>query len=504
MPDSETFVRGGLTWRTLKQVFPVAASVRREHWDLLAGIGVAEAQRNDDEQFYEALLHKFRRDAEFIVDLDRRFLGSKKKKDREKAFTFRTGRWLFQKIPDLFDYDDILDAPTGLFGEATAERALRDIVAEMRRVEKEAKARLAPLVEDRWKAAAAELRSLLEETDSPTPEAVERIGDAAEALLEAGKEVRKQAAELEQRRADIRILLEALPGLNRAGEVLGRLDALDAAQLEELAEIAREARAPVDALAGAEACLAAKEKEFERLRSDGAAWAAIAKQAEALAALEAEKNRQLAAVETALARMAAASAPVEAEAPAALPGPETRRRPKARAAGRAGEAEAPCRPTGGAAADEAPEPAQPADPPLPTSWEAFADWCEEHLGEGLALSPRARGSIKKARYEDVGLAAQCLAWLAGSYRRARLEGSGSGLQGPVPAGTGVRNDRCGGDSFEFDWQGKRLRADWHIKSGGNTRDPARCLRIYYCWHEDGGGGQVVVADMPAHVRSRAT
>ncbi len=504
MPDSETIVQGGLTWKILKQVFPVAASLRREHWDLLAGTGIAEAQRNDDELFYQALLHKFRRDGEFTAGLDRRFLGSKKKKDREKAFTYRASRWLVQKIPELFSYDDILDAPVDLFGDATAERDLRDIIAAMRRVEREAKARQAPLAEERWKSAGAELRSLLDELDRPTPDAVERIEAAAEALLEAGSEVRKQAAELERSRVDIRILLEALSDLGRAAEVLERLDTLEAAQLAALAEIAQEAHTPVDALAEAEIGLAAKEKEFERQRADGAPWSAIAREAEALAELEAERNRQLASVETLLARMAAASAAVEAGEPPERPGPEAGKRRKARAAGRTGEKRDAPPAAGSAMEEDTGAPAGTADPPLPASWGEFAHWCETQLDGRLALSPRAFGSIKKARYEDVGLAAQCLAWLAGDYRQARLEGTGNSLQGPVPAGSGVRNDRSGGDSFEFDWQGKRLRADWHIKSGGNTRDPARCLRIYYCWHEDGDGGHIVVGDMPGHVRSRVT
>ena len=88
MPDSGNIVQGGLTWKILKQVFPVAPSLRRDHWDLLDRIGIAYAQRNDDELFYEALLHKFRRgrlNSCHRVSMQR-FLGSKKKKDREKVF----------------------------------------------------------------------------------------------------------------------------------------------------------------------------------------------------------------------------------------------------------------------------------------------------------------------------------------------------------------------------------------------------------------------------------
>ncbi len=502
MVDTAAVAPKGLTWKILKQVFPVAPSLRREHWDLLSRTGVEESQRNDDEIFFGALLHKFRRDGEFMVDLDRRFLGSKKKKDKEKALTCRAKRWLFQQFPDLQDYDDILAAPPGLFGEDTAERNLRDMIAEMRRVEKQAKARLGPLVEERWKSAGEELRNLLGELGRPTPEAVERIEAAVQALLEAGREVRKLAAELERRREDIRALLGPFAGRDRAAKILERLDSLEAGQLAELAEIVLDASEHIDALAEAETGLAAKEEEFEKLRSGGAPWAAIARQAEALAQLEAEKGRRHAAIETVLARMAAA---VEAEEPAVEPSatafPEVRRHRTAEAAGSATKTQDRRRPD-----DEAAKPADsPAlHPPLPSSWEKFTDWCAEHLAEQLMLSSRARNSIKKAQYEDVGVAAKCLLWLADEYRHSRLEGSGNGLQGPVPAGSEVRNDRCGGDSFEFDWQGKRLRADWHIKSGGNTRDPARCLRIYYCWHENGDGGQVVVGDMPAHVRSRVT
>lgn len=71
----------GLTWATLKKVFPIAASVRREHWDLLSRLGIEEAQRNDDEIFYEALLHRCREDGKIMFDLDNRFLRSRKKKE---------------------------------------------------------------------------------------------------------------------------------------------------------------------------------------------------------------------------------------------------------------------------------------------------------------------------------------------------------------------------------------------------------------------------------------
>jgi hypothetical protein len=67
---------------------------------------------------------------------------------------------------------------------------------------------------------------------------------------------------------------------------------------------------------------------------------------------------------------------------------------------------------------------------------------------------------------------------------------------------GIRNSPSGADEFGVWWQGQQHTADWHIKNGGNTRDPRRCLRIYYFW--DATTQQVVIADMPAQRTTGAT
>lgn len=138
--------------------------------------------------------------------------------------------------------------------------------------------------------------------------------------------------------------------------------------------------------------------------------------------------------------------------------------------------------------------------PLPTSWEEFSDWCEQNLVGRVLLSPRARKEIKAPFFRDVSTAARCLLWLANAYRERRIAGGDGDLR--VRLESGIQNDQCGADSFEFNWQGKRTDVEWHIKSGGNTRDPSRCLRIYYFWDE--ASQQVVVASMPAHIRTGAT
>ena len=139
--------------------------------------------------------------------------------------------------------------------------------------------------------------------------------------------------------------------------------------------------------------------------------------------------------------------------------------------------------------------------PLPSSWPEFSDWCDGHFAGRVALAPPARRSIKSSTFGNLELAARCLIWLATTYRDGRLKG-GEGDFLDAILESGVRNSPCGSDEFDLDWQGRRYTADWHIKSGGNTRDPQRCLRIYYFWEPE--TQQVVIADMPGHRRSSAT
>ncbi len=80
--------------------------------------------------------------------------------------------------------------------------------------------------------------------------------------------------------------------------------------------------------------------------------------------------------------------------------------------------------------------------------------------------------------------------------------NGGGSIANTPIEQGIENAPCGNDTFKFDFRGRRLEADWHIKNGGNTRDPRRCLRIYYAWDER--TQEIVIADMPAHRRTGAT
>jgi hypothetical protein len=140
------------------------------------------------------------------------------------------------------------------------------------------------------------------------------------------------------------------------------------------------------------------------------------------------------------------------------------------------------------------------DEQLPTTWAEFADWCDRVLSGRVALEAPARREVRSAQFEDPPAAARCLLWLAGEYRDSRINGGSGDLRKAVD--DGVHNDRCGADSFDYTGSDGRVTVEWHLKNGGNTRDPHRCLRIYYYW--DDASQMVMVVSMPAHRRSGAT
>jgi hypothetical protein len=96
--------------------------------------------------------------------------------------------------------------------------------------------------------------------------------------------------------------------------------------------------------------------------------------------------------------------------------------------------------------------------------------------------------------------ARSITWLATDHHLRRLNGGGSTRDEMIEAG--VFNAPCGGDTYHTMWQGRRYEVDQHIKSGGNTHDPTRCLRIYYFWEPD--LQQTVIDHLPAHRHTSAS
>ncbi len=151
---------------------------------------------------------------------------------------------------------------------------------------------------------------------------------------------------------------------------------------------------------------------------------------------------------------------------------------------------------------------EPAVPPL-TAYADLPDWTERHFPGRVVLCGRALRSLKNARFGDVALVGRAVALLGTAYHRMK---TGGGMELREAFEDGLRElklqetpsispDRQGKarDGFEVEWEGKRLMLDRHLKNNSGTRDPRRCLRIYFAWDED--TARVVIGHLPGHMRT---
>ena len=143
---------------------------------------------------------------------------------------------------------------------------------------------------------------------------------------------------------------------------------------------------------------------------------------------------------------------------------------------------------------------------------AYADlpgWAERHFPGRVVLAGRALRSLKSARFEDVALVGKAVALLGTTYHRMKTEGGVELREAfedelralKLQETPSISPDRQGKarDGFEIEWEGKKLTLERHLKNNSGTRDPRRCLRIYFAWDED--GARVVVGHLPGHMRT---
>ncbi len=140
------------------------------------------------------------------------------------------------------------------------------------------------------------------------------------------------------------------------------------------------------------------------------------------------------------------------------------------------------------------------EPPLPQAWGEFVDWVDGTYPDRVVLAPSARRMVKSAAFEDVEAVARSVAWLATEHYDRRVDGGGS--MRDVQIENGVRNSPCGGDTYKTNWRDRSYDVDWHVKNGGNTHDPKRCLRIYYFWEPE--ACLTVIDYLPGHIKTTAT
>ena len=137
---------------------------------------------------------------------------------------------------------------------------------------------------------------------------------------------------------------------------------------------------------------------------------------------------------------------------------------------------------------------------FPKSWSAFTDWLDRAYPDKIVLTPLARRLVRSPEFKDVMIVARCIDWLATVQHKRRLKGGGSLREETID--NGIWNSPCGNDTYSTKWQGRRYDVKWHIKTGGNTRHPERCLRIYYFWEPD--RELTVIDHLPAHRKSEIT
>lgn len=152
---------------------------------------------------------------------------------------------------------------------------------------------------------------------------------------------------------------------------------------------------------------------------------------------------------------------------------------------------------------------------LPTTYEELPEWVEANLAGRLTLHNRAvSGGLKKPEFEDVEQVARVLLLLAGEYRKMRLGHAGGKdafdqklAELSLRCDGSISKGRAGeeGETYFVKWpysSSPRRFLELHIRSGGNTRDPKRCLAVYFFWDDD--TQQIVVGWLPSHLNNRMT
>lgn len=150
--------------------------------------------------------------------------------------------------------------------------------------------------------------------------------------------------------------------------------------------------------------------------------------------------------------------------------------------------------------------------PIPESLNQLREWTGRHIVGRIFVTGKALRAAKNSPFTDVRLAYKAVLLLANEYRQMHVESTDENKQAfeRKLAGLGLENARSGdetrlreeGDEFLVPWgKGKQLLT-WHLKNGGNTRDPTRCFRLYYFWDDE--SQQVVIGSMPGHLHTRAT
>lgn len=150
-------------------------------------------------------------------------------------------------------------------------------------------------------------------------------------------------------------------------------------------------------------------------------------------------------------------------------------------------------------------------PTFPDTWDNLEEWCEQHLGNCVAVTAKAIRAARDSVFENVPFCYEVLLFLTETYvpsRRGTLEGGGERLEAEKtrlgidisPVGRAAEMHRSK-ETYSTTYKGTRVNLDMHVK-GSNDRDPRKVFRLYFGWHEE--SQRVIVGWFPSHLDNAMT
>lgn len=148
---------------------------------------------------------------------------------------------------------------------------------------------------------------------------------------------------------------------------------------------------------------------------------------------------------------------------------------------------------------------------FPGNWDELENWCRQHLGDRVVVTPKAISAARSSKFENVPYCYEVLLFLAETYvpcRRGVLEGGGARLE-EEKLRLGVDISKVGQaadmhrlqDTYSVAYKGGTVPLNMHV-SGSSHRDPRKTFRVYFYW--DDVGQCVVVGWFPGHLENRMT
>jgi hypothetical protein len=154
---------------------------------------------------------------------------------------------------------------------------------------------------------------------------------------------------------------------------------------------------------------------------------------------------------------------------------------------------------------------------MPEDYASLPEWVDRNLAGRLLLHPRAQNALKAAQYENLQLVCDALLLLANEYRNMRLATSEDGAERKhfderreslrLRIGGSIGETKAGqfDETYKVRYpvgSGDKYFLESHLRNYGNTRQPERCLAVYFFWHEP--SRQVIVGWLPSHLENDLT